>query len=129
MNFKPELHLNKTINQTGSQFAMHSFLKRWQAHSGSDPFISMMSVAREDQAISQHLAAILKQSQFNRHSLLNTWINDLQMQGAPESFVNALAFLLDDEVAARALQVLEKDAFQPMTIDQIAPPKPPSTRR
>lgn len=88
---------------------MYSFLKRWQAHSGSDPFISMISVAREDPAIQQHLLAILRQSSFNRHSLLNTWIRDLQMQGAPESFINALAFLLDDEVAARALEVLEED--------------------
>lgn len=89
---------------------MHSFLKRWQAHSGSDPFVSMMSVAREDQAIQQHLLAILRQNRFNRHSLLNTWITDLQMQGAPESFINALAFLLDDDVAARALDLLEDDA-------------------
>jgi len=87
---------------------MFSFLKRWQAHSGSDPFFSLMMVAREDVDIRLHLMAILNQDAFNRHSLLNTWIRELQLQGAPESFIKALGFLLDDDVATRAIDILEE---------------------
>jgi hypothetical protein len=89
---------------------MFSFLKRWQAGSSSDPFLSLMVLASEDDVIRQHLLAILSQDKFNRHSLLNTWIEDLKLQIAPESFIRAVACLLDDEVAARALSVLESDS-------------------
>ena len=85
---------------------MFNFLKHWRARSSTDPFVSLMVVATEDDAIRQHLLAILQQDSFNRHSLLNTWIEDLKMQSAPESFTRALGFLLDDDVAARALSVL-----------------------
>ncbi|MDK1023345.1 MAG: hypothetical protein QGD92_03835 [Gammaproteobacteria bacterium] len=86
---------------------MFNFLKRWQAQSRSEPFLSLMVVASEDEAMQQHLLAILRQNSFNRHSLLNTWIAELILQSAPESFTRALGFLLDDEVAERALAVLE----------------------
>jgi hypothetical protein len=86
---------------------MFNFLERWRARSSTDPFMSLMVVATEDEAVQQHLLAILRQDSFNRHSLLNTWIEDLKLQSAPESFTRALGFLLDDDVAERALSILE----------------------
>ena len=86
---------------------MFNFLRRWRARSNTDPFMSLMVVATEDEAIQEHLLAILRQDRFNRHSLLNTWIADLELQSAPESFIQALGFLLNDDVAARALSILE----------------------
>lgn len=75
----------------------------------SDPFLTMMVVAREDPAVRDALLAILAQESFQRRSLLNTWIGELRLEGAPAAFIEALAHLLDDDTAGRARELLERE--------------------
>ena len=51
---------------------------------------------------------VLSQDDFNRQSLLNTWISDLELQSAPMELRRVLTYLLDSEVAAAALRLLQE---------------------
>lgn len=67
-----------------------------------------MSVAQDDAEIRAQLISILNQDPFNRKSSLNTWIRTMQMQQAPKSFIHAMTYLLEDDTAAKALQLLSE---------------------
>ncbi len=73
-----------------------------------EDFIRFMQVAREDPEIHKRLISILSQDDFNRQSLLNTWIADLELQNAPAELRRTLTYLLDGEVSGTALQLLEE---------------------
>jgi hypothetical protein len=72
----------------------------------TEPFVTFMQVAKEDPDIRRVLLGILSQDEFNRSSILNTYIEEMRYKGAPESFVAALACLLDKDVAQRAYDLL-----------------------
>jgi hypothetical protein len=71
-----------------------------------EPFVTFMQVAKEDPEIKQAIIGILNQNEFNRTSILNTYIEEMRYKGAPESFISALACLLDKDVAQRAYDLL-----------------------
>jgi hypothetical protein len=73
-------------------------------------FITFMQLAREDPEIRKRMKMLLSLDPFNRKSMLNTWLRDLRLRGAPKEYVEALSFFLDDKVAEKALQlILESD--------------------
>lgn len=74
----------------------------------NETFIDIMRVAQEDNDIRKKLSFILKLDSFNRQSLLNTWLNDLRLQGAPRKLREALSAFLDDDVAGKALEVIDQ---------------------
>ena len=71
-----------------------------------EPFVTFMQVAKEDPEIKQTVIGILSQDEFNRTSILNTYIEEMRYKGAPESFISALACLLDKDVAQKAHEML-----------------------
>ena len=71
-----------------------------------EAFVTFMQVAKEDPEIKQTVIGILGQDEFNRTSILNTYIEEMRYKGAPESFISALACLLDKDVAQKAYDVL-----------------------
>ena len=73
-----------------------------------EDFIRFMQVARDDREIHQRLVMVLSQDDFNRQSLLNTWISDLELQKAPEELRRVFTYLLDSEIAAAALSLLRE---------------------
>ncbi len=75
-----------------------------------ETFIDLMRVAREDAVIGQRLRGLLRLDDFNRRSLLNTWIQEAKLRGAPADFVQALEYLRIDEVAGQARNLLEESA-------------------
>ena len=75
---------------------------------GDEDFIRFMQVAREERDVHQRLVTVLSQDDFHRQSLLNTWISDLELQGAPAELRRVLTYLLDSEVAAAALGLLQE---------------------
>ena len=93
---------------------LHSMLDALQAPfrssrpGGDDYLITLISVARENLQIKDQLLSILRQPAFQRHSMLNTWLEDLKFAGAPRELRDAMAGLLDDEVAERALDLLNR---------------------
>jgi hypothetical protein len=74
-----------------------------------EPFVTFIQVAREDPDLRKSMLAILKKDDFNRESILNTFIEELRFKGAPESFVSCLACLLDRNVARQAVAILESE--------------------
>ena len=74
----------------------------------NETFIDIMRVAQENNDIRKKLTFILKLDSFNRQSLLNTWLNDLKLQGAPKKLREALSAFLDDAVAGKALEVIDQ---------------------
>jgi len=89
---------------------MSLFRNRKTSVGKNEPFVTLIRVAQEDTEIQQQLLAILSQSRFNRASILNSYIGDLRLKQAPEEFISAIACLLDDDIAAKTLDILkEKD--------------------
>ena len=87
---------------------MKFFRKRQRSVADNDTFVTLLRVAQEDTEIRSQLVAILQQPPFHRQSLLNTFVSDMTLQSAPKDFVQAIAALLDEEVAAKALELLKK---------------------
>ena len=73
-----------------------------------ESFVTFMRVAQEDPEVRKTLAAILGQPSFHRKSLLNTLVQRMKMQGAPPDLVFAVGALLDDEVAKKANELIQK---------------------
>ena len=71
-----------------------------------EPFVTFMQVAKEDPEMRRAVLGMLSHDEFNRTSILNTYIEEMRYKGAPESFVAALACLLDKDVAQRAYDLL-----------------------
>ena len=72
----------------------------------NETFIYLMKVVREERDIRNKLKSILKLDSFNRQSILNTWLHDLKLQGAPKDFIESLSYFLDDDIAEKALEVI-----------------------
>lgn len=76
-------------------------------------FVSLIRVAQEDSKIKKQILAILSQNKFNRVSILNSYIEEMRLRKAPKNFISAIACLLDDDIAEKALGILmEKNVTQ-----------------
>ena len=74
---------------------------------GDNPsFVTLIKVAKEDAETKKYLQAILRQPPFHRKSMLNMMISEMKLKSAPTEFIAAIASLLDDEVAAKASEVI-----------------------
>jgi hypothetical protein len=69
-------------------------------------FITMLRVACEDEKINSQLERILSLPDSNRQSLIQMWVSDLLVAGAPKDFIAAIACLADDQVAEKAYEVI-----------------------
>jgi len=81
--------------------------ERMKAPGEHEPFVTFIQVAKENPDIRNAIVAILKKDDFNRESILNTYIEEMRFKGAPESFVSCLTCLLDKNVAQRAVAILD----------------------
>lgn len=75
-----------------------------------DNFVTLLSVAQDSPEIRVQLLWILRHRPFQRKSLINTWLEDLKLAGAPRELQNALSALLDEDVADRALLLLQESS-------------------
>jgi hypothetical protein len=72
----------------------------------NESFVALIQAAKEDVGIRKQLQAILAQPSFHRKSMLNMLLSDMKLKSAPAELISALAVLLDDEVAAKAMEVI-----------------------
>lgn len=72
-----------------------------------DSLTEFLQGVMADQDSRQRLRVILRQPPFHRRSLLNTAIQQMQLQRESADVIRALAQLKNDETASRALTVLE----------------------
>ena len=87
---------------------MALFRKHKASAKENEPFITLIRVAQQDRAIQDQLITILTQNEFNRVSILNAYIEDLRLKQAPKEFIAAIACLLDNDIAKKALDILMK---------------------
>lgn len=82
-------------------------LRRWFGlKTSEEDLLDLMVVAQEDAEVRDQLILILRQDDFTRQSMLNTWINELKLEAAPSSLIRALTSLVDNDRAHRALSIL-----------------------
>lgn len=89
---------------------MKLFSKKPMSAGDDDTFIRLIQIARQDPEIRRKILGILQMDSFNRKSALNTFIQQMQIKGAPRDFVSAVACFLDDQVAEKALAFLSNDS-------------------
>lgn len=88
------------------------FIKSIFAHNKRDPsdsFIQLLQIAKDDKSIRDIILYILSLDTFNRESFLKTWLNELNMKGAPNELIRAIEPLLSDDVAKKLLKMLKDD--------------------
>ncbi|XOV85818.1 MAG: hypothetical protein ACFHX7_12595 [Pseudomonadota bacterium] len=82
-------------------------LRKWFGlPSADDDLVNLVRVAQEDAEIRRHLLLILEQQDFQRQSMINTWVEELRLAAAPSPLVRALQSLLDDDRAYKAHEIL-----------------------
>lgn len=74
----------------------------------NETFVRLIQAAQDDPKFREKLIAILSLDSFNRKSVLNAFIENMQRDSVTEDLIAAMADLLDDEVAELALKVIEK---------------------
>ena len=74
----------------------------------NDDFIALIKVLREELHIRNKLKPLLALDSFNRKSVLNTWLEELKLQHAPERFIAVLSSLLDDDIAEKVLDIIRE---------------------
>jgi hypothetical protein len=73
-----------------------------------DAFITMLRVACDDKNVYARLERILSMPDQKRQALVHTWINDMLIGQAPKNLIQAIACLLNDDVAEKAYEVIFK---------------------
>lgn len=71
-----------------------------------DGFITMLEVACRDEKVHGQLERLLSMPDEKRQALVHAWVNDLLIAKAPAHFTQAIACLLDDQVAEKAYEVI-----------------------
>ena len=72
----------------------------------NETFVTLIQLAREDPQVGQTLRSILAQPPLQRKALVKALVDDMSRQSAPADFVQAIAALLDDEVARKAAEII-----------------------
>jgi hypothetical protein len=68
--------------------------------------IALIAAARQDSGLRTQLLCIVRLDSFNRSSLINTFLGELQLKGAPKEFRNAIGLLVDNDVANEVRKAL-----------------------
>jgi hypothetical protein len=71
-------------------------------------FITMLQTACEDESVYARLERLLEMPDQKRQAVVHAWVNDLLIAKAPRDFIQAIACLLDDQVAEKAYVVIFK---------------------
>jgi hypothetical protein len=73
-----------------------------------DGFITMLRAACEDRKINERLERVLSMPDERRQAVVHLWVSDMLIAGAPSHLIQAVACLLDDQVAQKAYEVIYK---------------------
>ena len=87
---------------------MKVFGKNKQFVTDDENFIALVQVLKEDYKIRSKIEPILSLDKFNRKSALNTWLEQLKFQQAPEKFIVLISCLIEDDIAEKLLQVIKE---------------------
>ena len=83
--------------------------KRDESYLQNDAFVALIRAAQDDDGIRNQLISILSLEPKHRVSALNTLINEMKLRQTSMSLAAALTLFLDDQVAKKALALLQSD--------------------
>ncbi len=69
--------------------------------SADEIFVDLLRVSREDETIYRFIKAVVHLRPFDRKSLLNSFIQEMAMKGAPPEFIKAIAALRDENIVIK----------------------------
>jgi hypothetical protein len=78
-----------------------------------DGFINMLLAACEDETMNDTLELLLSQPDAARRASVYRLLDRLRLNRAPSALIDAIACLLDDEVAEKAYEVIFQCARRP----------------
>lgn len=78
-----------------------------QPLSADEVFVNLISVAKEDQKIHSFITTVVSMNDFDRQSLVNTFIKEMALKGAPAEFIKAIAALRDPDLAGKIKELLD----------------------
>ncbi len=87
---------------------MDLFEKKQPYITQNEDFLRFIQVVQQEPQIRQTLKLILGLDNFNRKSVLNTWLEELKLKQAPKKFRSALSCLLDDDIARKTLDIIRE---------------------
>ena len=71
-----------------------------------EAFVTLIRAAQEDSEFRTQIVNLLSLDEFSRKSALNTFLEHLRLNQAPRDLASAVAILLDQNVAQKALAIL-----------------------
>ena len=82
----------------------------------AEALVCLVQAAKEDPDLRRKLINLLGLDSFNRSSVLNTFLQEIQLQGAPPELIEAIAYLRNEEIATQAKSLLEnsENSHQPI---------------
>jgi len=63
---------------------------------------------RYDEIINKNIVALLQLDLYQRRLVLNSWLEQLRMQNAPQNLQNALSSLFDEKVAKQIMDLIKE---------------------
>jgi len=73
----------------------------------NEAFVTLVSAAREDRELLRNLTTVLSLPKFQRHSILNSMIQEMVLRSEEADLIAAVSALLDDDVAAKAAELIK----------------------
>lgn len=71
-----------------------------------ESFVDLLKATCHDSKTNAILEKLLSMPDEKRQGLIHTWITDMMIAGAPQSFIQAVACLMDDAVAEKAYEAI-----------------------
>lgn len=71
-------------------------------------FVNLIRVAQEDPKIHTFINEVVSMREFDRLSLINTFIKEMALKGAPAEFIQAIAALRDTDLAEKIKELLQR---------------------
>lgn len=71
-------------------------------------FVNLIAVAQEDPKIHTFINEIVSMREFDRLSLINTFIKEMALKSAPAEFIRAIAALRDPVLAEKIKELLKR---------------------
>ncbi len=76
--------------------------------SADEVFVNLIAVAQEDPKIHAFVTQVVSMEDFDRQSLVNTFIKEMALKGAPAEFIKAIAALRDPILASKIRDLLKR---------------------
>ena len=72
-------------------------------------FVTLIGVAKEDPKIHSFIMTVITLNDFDRKSLINTFIKEMSLKGAPAEFIKAIAALREPLLVEKVKELLQQE--------------------